>query len=166
MVTVYGAGQLRLDFGTENAAWIEMDSPDMPADVFAVLTMSVSETNQPYQFADDGDGRADKVLQPVRHGCCTYRLEVSGNWEIYEGVRFGFLMAPRAASTGKPWHITGFRAVAQILPVPYTGSFNVPDDSLLTKVSFFFYRGDAEEITAKTKTKRKKPGAKLFTLDF
>jgi hypothetical protein len=52
------------------------------------------------------------------------------NWEIYEGVRFGFLNIS-GLSTGS-FTITALRVVAQTLPVPYTGSFNC-SDTLLTR---------------------------------
>ncbi len=51
-----------------------------------------------------------KEAQPVRHGCCTYRLETVNNWEVYEGIRFGFVQI-RAAPSSQPWHITAFRVV-------------------------------------------------------
>ena len=132
MATVLGPGSLTIDFGTESASWLEIDSPDMPPDVLKTLTLSISETNVAYCFASNGDGRRCKTATPVKHGN-TYRLEVAGNWEVYEGVRFGFLTAGNASASGTPWHITAIRVVAQTLPVPYAAGFSAPDDALLTR---------------------------------
>jgi hypothetical protein len=41
------------------------------------------------------------------------------NWQIYEGVRFGFLLVRNFS--GPRFTITGLRVVAQTLPVPYLG---------------------------------------------
>ena len=113
-VTVNGTGSIRLDFGLENAAWIEFDSPDCSGDV----EMSISEYNEP------GINKKDK---PVKHGN-TYRLEL--NKELYEGVRFAWITVKSLSS---PWHITGIRAVCQVKPTNYNGSFSC-SDPLLTKV--------------------------------
>ena len=60
----------------------------------------------------------------------TSLIQYLENWEIYEGVRFGFINISGLA-TGS-FTITGLRVVAQTLPVPYTGSFNC-SDTLLTR---------------------------------
>jgi hypothetical protein len=113
-VIVNGAGSIRMDFGRENAAWLEFDSPDCPGDV----EMSISEYNQP------GPG---KTKAPVKHGN-TYRLEL--NADLYEGVRFGWI---HVKAPVKPWRITGIRAVCQVKPTNYDGSFSC-SDPLLTKI--------------------------------
>ena len=112
-VTVKGTGAIMLDFGRESAAWVEFDSPDCPGGV----EMSISEYNQPAPH---------KTMAPVKHGD-TYRLEL--NKELYEGVRFAWIHV-RAA--GRPWHIKGIRAVCQVKPTNYAGSFSC-SDPLLTK---------------------------------
>jgi hypothetical protein len=129
---VLGPGSLTIDFGTESAGWLELDSPDMPPEVLSSLTLSISETNEAYCFTSGDNGRLCKTLTPVKYGD-TYRLEVAGNWEIYEGVRFGFLTVKNQSASGKPWHITAIRVVAQTLPVPYAAGFSAPDDALLTR---------------------------------
>jgi hypothetical protein len=111
--TVRSGGKIQLDFGVENGAWVEFDSPDCPGDV----TMSISEYNEP------GVG---KTRAPVKHGH-TYRLEL--NRELYDGVRFAWI---NVKAPVKPWHITGVRAVCQVKPTNYEGSFSC-SDSLLTK---------------------------------
>ena len=136
-IIVRGPGMLSVDFGTESAAWLEIDSPDMPAEAYAGLLMSVSETNAPYKFAKSG--LADKVLQPHMYGaggrdCCTYRLEIPGNKLLYEGVRFGFVLVNATTARDVEWHVTGIRAVAQTLPVNYVGAFHAPGKDLLTRV--------------------------------
>src|ERR1700744_492533 len=42
-VTVHGTGSIRMDFGRENAGWLEFDSPDLEGKV----EMSISEYNEP-----------------------------------------------------------------------------------------------------------------------
>jgi len=113
-VTVEGTGSIFLDFGRENPGWFEFDSSDCTADV----EMSISEYNEP------GIG---KTSAPVRHGN-TRRLEL--NKELYDGVRFAWI---HVKSAGRPWHISGVRAVCQVKPTNYRGSFSC-DDPLLTKV--------------------------------
>lgn len=130
---MYGAGFLTIDFGTESAGWVELDSPDMPTEVAAGLVMSLSETNQPYCFSTSGNGKVCKTAAPVRYGCCTYRLEPPQNVQVYEGVRFGFVSLGNSSAGGRPWHITALRVVAQVLPVAYEGGFSAPNDTLLTQ---------------------------------
>ncbi|MSR63987.1 MAG: hypothetical protein EXS08_16305 [Planctomycetes bacterium] len=112
-VTVQGIGAIRLDFGVESAAWIEFDSPDCPGEV----EMSISEYNEP---------GVEKTRAPVQHGN-TYRLEL--NDELYDGVRFAWI---RVTGWHAPWHITGIRAVCQVKPTNYAGSFAC-SDPLLTR---------------------------------
>jgi hypothetical protein len=113
-VTVKGPGSIRLDFGLELAAWVEFDSPDCPGGV----EMSISEYNEP---------GVEKTKDPVKHGS-TYRLEL--NRELYDGVRFAWV---HVKSLDRPWHIKGIRAVCQVKPTNYAGSFSC-DDALLTKI--------------------------------
>ena len=108
---VKGKGSIRLDFGVESAAWIEFDSPDCPGDV----EMSLSEYNEP---------GVDKARIAVKHGN-TYRLEL--NPELYEGVRFAWI---DVKSWSRPWHITNVRAVCQVKPTNYVGSFSCSDPQL------------------------------------
>ena len=111
-VTVKGAGAILLDFGRESAAWVEFDSPDCPGGV----EMSISEYNEPAPH---------KTMAPVKHGD-TYRLEL--NRELYEGVRFAWIHVKAPAS---PWHIRGIRAVCQVKPTNYAGSFSCSDPMLM-----------------------------------
>ena len=112
-VEVNGPGTIRFDFGVESAAWMEFDSPDCPSDI----EMSLSEYNEP---------GVDKTQIAVRHGN-TYRLEL--NPELYDGMRFGWI---RVKSWKSSWHITGVRAVCQVKPTNYRGSFS-SSDTVLTK---------------------------------
>ena len=112
-ITVKGTGSIRLDFGVESGAWIEFDSPDCPGEV----EIGISEYNEP---------GVNKTKAAVKYGN-TYRLEL--NKELYEGVRFAWINVKAA---NKPWHITGIRAVCQIKPTNYAGSFSC-SDPLLTK---------------------------------
>lgn len=123
-VTVSGTGSIRMDFGVENAAWLEFDSPDLgdPSRV----QMSISEYNQPAVTMDDAEHHI-KTLTPIRYGN-TYRLEL--NDELYEGVRFGWIHVRSHASA---WRITGVRLVCQTKPANYNGSFSCSDD-MLTRI--------------------------------
>ena len=112
-ITVKGAGSIRLDFGVESGAWIEFDSPDCPGEV----EMAISEYNEP---------GINKTKAAVKYGN-TYRLEL--NKELYEGVRFAWI---NVKAPDKPWHITAIRAVCQVKPTNYVGSFSC-SDPLLTK---------------------------------
>jgi hypothetical protein len=113
-VTVKSAGSIRLDFGLENGAWVEFDSPDCPGGV----EMSISEYNEP---------GVEKTKKPVQYGN-TFRLEL--NKELYDGVRFAWI---NVKSCEKEWHIAGIRLVCQVKPTNYNGSFSC-SDPLLTKI--------------------------------
>ena len=108
---VQGTGTIQLDFGVESAAWIEFDSPDCPGEI----EVSISEYNEP---------GIDKTGIAVRHGS-TFRLEL--NSELYDGVRFAWI---RVKAFSKPWHITAVRAVCQVKPTNYRGSFSCSDPEL------------------------------------
>jgi len=123
-VTVTGTGSIMLDFGCENAAWLEFDSPDL-ADSNSI-EMSISEYNEP-AIVNTGAENPIKTKVPVKYGC-TYRLEL--NKELYEGVRFGWI---HVRQYSKPWHISGIRLVCQTKPANYNGSFSC-SDTLLTRI--------------------------------
>ena len=121
-VRVNGIGSIILDFGIENAAWLEFDSPDCPGGI----EMSISEYNQP-AIVNRGPENPVKTLVPVKYGN-TYRLEL--NRKLYEGVRFGWI---HVRKFDKPWHITGVRLVCQTKPANYNGSFAC-SDNMLTRI--------------------------------
>jgi hypothetical protein len=116
-VTVQGVGSIQIDFGRENAAWLEFDSPDLTGTV----QMSIGEYNQPEETP------TPKTAVPKKYGN-TYRLEL--NSQLYEGVRFGWI---QVTSFSSPWHITGLRLVCQTKPANYNGSFSC-SDSMLTRI--------------------------------
>jgi len=118
-VTVRGAGAFTVDFATESAAWIELDSPDIADADAALLSIGFSEWS----------GEALKQQAPKRYGA-TFRLET--NAQLYEGVRFGFVALSAAPSA--PFTITAVRAVSQAKVVNYTGSFAAAGDDLLTRI--------------------------------
>ncbi len=103
-----------LDFGQENAAWLEFDSKDMTGEV----TMSISEYNEP-AILNEGAQNRIKTLAPIKYGN-TYRLEL--NDELFEGVRFGWI---HVNTFEKEWHIDNVRLVCQVKPVNYQGQFFV-----------------------------------------
>jgi alpha-L-rhamnosidase len=121
-VTVKGIGSIELDFGQENAAWLEFDSPDLAGE----LEMSISEYKKPARASIVPD-HLTKTLVPKKYGN-TYRLEL--NTALYEGVRFGWI---HIRSFTKAWHITAIRLVCQIKPTNYNGSFSC-SDTLLTRI--------------------------------
>ena len=114
-VGVSGPGTIRVDFGRENAAWFEIDSPDCPGG----MRLSISEYNRP-EYTNVGD----KTAVPRRLGD-TYRAVF--NPELYEGVRFAFIHVDEVA---RPWRITGIRLVCQVKPINYEGSFACSDPLL------------------------------------
>ncbi len=115
-ITVQGTGDIRFDFGTESAAWIEFDSSDLTGKV----EMGVSEFNAP--------ANENAIAAPERIGN-TYRLKL--NPEYYEGVRFGWIYIH--SFSGKPWHISAVRLVCQTKPTNYNGSFSC-SDPMLTRI--------------------------------
>lgn len=115
-ITVQGTGEIRFDFGTESAAWMEFDSSDMAGKV----EMGVSEFNAP--------ANENAIAAPERIGN-TYRLKL--NSEYYEGVRFGWIYI--RSFSGKPWHISAVRLICQIKPTNYNGSFSC-SDPMLTRI--------------------------------
>ena len=118
-VTASGAGSFTVDFATESAAWVEVDSPDIAAADAALLSLGFSEWA----------GEALKQQAPKRYGN-TFRLET--NDQLYEGVRYGFVTLSAAPSA--PFTITAVRAVSQAKPVNYTGAFAASGDDLLTRI--------------------------------
>lgn len=121
-ITVEGIGSIRFDFGVESAAWLEFDSPDLVGSV----EMSISEYDEP-AIENTGPPHRFKTSPPQRYGN-TYRLEL--NPELYEGVRFGWI---HVLTFEHPWHITAIRAVCQVKPTNYVGSFSC-SDPMLTRI--------------------------------
>ncbi len=119
MITVEGTGDLMIDFGQVNAAWLEFDSDDVNGSV----EMSISEYNEP-AILNAGAQHRIKTLEPVKYGN-TYRLEL--NEELYEGVRYGWI---HVRSVESEWHIRNIRLVCQVKPTNYNGSFSSSDPEL------------------------------------
>lgn len=117
-ITVKGTGAMRVDFGVESAAWIEFDSPDFHG---SKVAMGVSEFNAPAH-----EGNSIGIPEKIGH---TYRVKL--NPQFYEGVRFGWVYV--RSFSGKPWHITAIRAVCQIKPTNYNGSFSC-SNPMLTRI--------------------------------
>lgn len=131
-VAVTGFGGLQLDFGVNNAAWIEFDSPDLTPQDAASVTLGVSEYNE-IEVTNLGY----KVARPIPYPGATqstYRLEIShpDGSGLYEGVRFGWLLVNSTPAT--PWHITGLRIVVQAKPTNWGGAFAAEGDDLLSTI--------------------------------
>ncbi|MCP4313094.1 MAG: hypothetical protein GY790_17685 [Bacteroidetes bacterium] len=118
-ISVNGIGDIMIDFGQVNAAWLEFDSDDLKGEV----EMSISEYNEP-AILNAGAQHRFKTLEPVKHGN-TYRLEL--NEELYEGVRYGWI---HVRSFESEWHIHDIRLVCQVKPTNYEGSFSSSDSGL------------------------------------
>lgn len=121
-VKVTGEGTILLDFGTEFAGWLEIDSPNLNGTV----TLGISEYNEP-AFVNVGAQSPNKTAVPKKYGD-TYRLEL--NNELYEGVRFAFI---NVTDFDQPFDITGIRLVCQTKPVNYEGSFD-SDNEMLNRI--------------------------------
>lgn len=139
---VRGPGSVRFDFGQELAAWLEISFVGgLPDPATTTLRMSVSEMAVPQFFPPNRyPPYGWKTAVPVRcdnssssdtynSNSSTLRLEL--NKELYEGVRFGFLHV--VAHSGAPLQIAAVRAVAQIQPTNWVGSFAAPAEPLLTR---------------------------------
>lgn len=124
-ITVKGNGNIVFDFGIEFAAWLEIESPDLPT--CESVRLSVSEYNMP-QYVNKGPQSPRKTGYPKKIGCNIYRLEL--NPELYEGVRFGFL---HVENYKNDFHITSVRLICQIKPSNYDGSFYC-DNEMLNRI--------------------------------
>ncbi|MBQ7699668.1 MAG: hypothetical protein IJT49_04930 [Clostridia bacterium] len=124
-ITVKGNGNIVFDFGIEFAAWLEIESPDLPA--CESVRLSVSEYDMP-QIVNKGPQSPRKTGYPKKIGCNIYRLEL--NPELYEGVRFGFL---HVENYKNDFHITSVRLICQIKPSNYDGSFYC-DNEMLNRI--------------------------------
>lgn len=122
----FGAyGQLRLDFLVERAGWFEFLSPDLAAVLASgggAVKASISE------YAEPWTGKTQAV---TAYDGGLFRLET--NSELYEGVRYAWIMYEGAGGAPAPWTITGARVVAQVKPLNYTGGF-LSADPVLTAV--------------------------------
>ena len=114
---VLGPGSFVIDFGTESAGWVELDSPDMPEALYVggQLTVSVSEVNTRYPGKD---------LVPIKHGCCTYRLET--NAALYEGARFAIVTVHPPPRGAVPGNCTASCVAAGHCCVGNVSSYNQP----------------------------------------
>ena len=123
-IVVRDIGTVMLDFKTEFAGWLEIDSPDFNGQI----TLGVSEYNKPAIVNNNLETKNYiKTAIPKKYHN-TYRLEL--NDELYEGVRFGFI---NVVEINKPFHITAIRLVCQTKPVNYNGSFK-SDNEMLNKI--------------------------------
>lgn len=127
-VNVTGPGTIRMDFGTEFAGWLEIDSPDLAASG-SQITLGVSEYNQP-SFYSGARWSTSKTKTPKRYANGsgdTYRLEINPANDYFEGARFGFI---NVTKFDKPFTITGVRLVCQVKPTNYESSFSCNNEML------------------------------------
>ena len=122
-------GALRLDFGVERAAWFEFFSPDLAAILSlgnATVKASISEYSEPW---------TGKTKPVTAYDGGLFRLETNTP-ELYEGVRFAWIMYERSAggvAAAAPWTLLSPRLQAQVKPLNYTGHFE-SSDPVLTAV--------------------------------
>ena len=140
-VSIVGAGWIRLDFGVERPAWLELNTSGLDGSLAASsLLGAVSEYDEPF---------LGKTQPLVEYAGGVYRLEP--NPQLYEGVRFAWIcfgvpcppVSPESASKAtavtpteagvafSPWRIRGLRLVAQAKPLGYTGSYASSDRELV-----------------------------------
>ena len=124
-VLAIGPGGFVVDFGTESAAWIEVDLAKRPSSTdLSLLRLGLSEWFEPLQ---------NKWREPIPYengDVFTLRLET--NSELYEGVRYGYFNLSGVVSS--PMIITAMRAVSQAKPLNYTGSFFSASQKLLEQI--------------------------------
>jgi alpha-L-rhamnosidase len=183
-VAVAGPGGIQLDFGVNNAAWLEFDSPDLtPADA-ARVQLSISEYNE-YELTNLGPKVGFPVAHPRGGGAPTmWRLEIphSDGSGLFEGVRFAWLRVN--ATPAAPWTITGLRLVCQVKPQNWSGSFAAAGDEDLSKLwylgaytvkvnlladqfgSILIYRGDRFSWTGDAHIAQATAMAALGNFDF
>ena len=113
VLVISGPCSLRVDFGVEAAAWLEFESSDFNG----AVELSISEYNTP-GVVNFGPKNPRKTAAPERVGADTWRLRL--NDLCYEGVRFGWI---HVHSCKQPWYLRNLRAVCQIKPANYLGSF-------------------------------------------
>eukprot|EP00937_MAST-01D_sp_MAST-1D-sp2_P005240 g5240.t1 len=136
---------VRLDFGAELPAWLELDidaKAAPPADNTLVLGVSEYALGAYQTSASGHKSGAPRAF--TSNATTTLRLET--NSELYEGVRYGFIQldarqhfsAAAAAGGAPPANLTlmiaAARLVAQTKPVNYTGALYTPGDALLEGV--------------------------------
>ena len=124
-ITVQDEGCLRMDFGEENAGWLEFDAQGLPA--AQDVSMSISEYNEP-AVVNTGSKTAAATKLSGQGGAPSYRLVL--NPLLYEGVRFGWICVQNFSV---PWTLTGIRLVAQSKPQSYMGSF-ASSEALLDRI--------------------------------
>ena len=139
-------GTLRVDFGMELAAWLELTSPDLTPGAVAAgcVSMSIGESFAPKYFAPNRlRPKVHNATNPLFDGWKTevptvqgddgvYRLEL--NAELYEGVRYGFLHvnATGCGAAFAPFTITSMAAMAQVKPANWA-AFAAPGRPTLTR---------------------------------
>jgi len=123
--TFTGPAEVWLDFGYENAAWIEIDVDSgmlPPGSEKGLITLGQSESNEPEVV-----GLVAKQGTPARYGS-TLRLET--NSMLYEGVRWAMINITGSPPDGETIRITGVRLVSQALPAEMEARLSSGDSVL------------------------------------
>lgn len=146
-----GHGTLRVDFGRELAAWLELRSPDLTVAAVAAgcVSMSVGESSTPEFFSPSRLEHSRKgpnvhnASNPLFAGWKTeiptpysephgrvFRLEL--NAELFEGLRYGFVHINSSCGTFAPFTITSLSARAQVAPANWA-AFAAPGQPVLER---------------------------------
>jgi len=179
-VKVQGAGGIQMDFGLNNAAWLEFESSDLTHNDALLVQLSVSEYNE-FEITNLGP----KVGPPTPHvrgdGVTMYRLELP-HPGLYEGVRFAWLRVNSTPSM--PWTISAMRIVCQVKPTNWGGAFSAKGDDDLSRIwylgaytvkvnllsdqfgSILIYRGDRFSWTGDAHIAQATSMAALGNFDF
>lgn len=120
---VVGPASVMLDFGLELPAWLEVAVPGgVPPGVDVRLGISEYDA---HRAASVGPPTAAPVAYD---GGTTLRLETTPL--LFDGLRYAWLDVGCAAPPCAPLAVSGVRAVAQVLPLNYTGAFASDDATL------------------------------------
>ena len=132
-VTVQGAGGIQMDFGLNNAAWLEFESPDLTPSDAAQVQLSISEYNE-YEITNLGPKVGPPTPHPRGDGVTMYRLEIphSDGSGLFEGVHFAWLRVNATPAT--PWTISALRLVCQVKPTNWGGAFAAAGDEELSRI--------------------------------
>ena len=116
---VTGSATIMITFASELAAWLEFSIPGgLPA--CASIKAAISEYNTP---------RPGGSIAPTYYGGPQGEFRVETNKQLYDGLRYAWLFVTSQPGCA-PLSFTGVRAVAQVLPLNYTGSFASGDAEL------------------------------------
>ena len=114
----------------ETGSWLELDVVGLSQGDLGKLVLASGEANQVTFVGGYKRGTPKAYSTTAGSNATTLRLETNG--ELYEGMRYGFLNV--TAPLVSPFVVTAVRAVVQVRPQNYAGSFFSAGDPLLEAV--------------------------------